>query len=151
MKEIEKKYLLGDKSILKEHKAKELLQGYLFVDQFKEVRIRLHTEEKKAVLGIKFKLDPEERDEYEYTIPYTEGLELYSNCTYKLKKYRISFDIPVDDEKVHIDIDTFDDNITIVEVELPYKGFIYIPYFCGIELSKNYRYTNYRYAGIEKF
>lgn len=144
-KEIERKFLLGEGvsiPIPKKHKKMFIKQAYLLAQHGKQVRIRLV--DKTAILGVKFtkKLI---RDEYEYKIPYFEGLELYNKCELQLEKNRLSF--YSNGEK--FDIDSYPNGITFVEVEFKnekaLKNWVK-PSWLGKEITKDKKFSNIRFA-----
>ncbi len=140
-KEIERKFLLSAGSsipIPKEHKKLAIKQGYIFLDKGKHLRIRLYKD--RAVLGLKYTSGPV-RDEYEYEVPMKDAKEMYSKCTMKLEKHRLSF------ERFNetYDIDSYPNGIQFVEVEFKSvkasKTWVK-PSWIGKEITKVSKYSN---------
>lgn len=112
-KEIERKFLLTKNSpipIPEGFSKVSIKQGYIFVEKGKHLRIRLY--KKQAVLGLKYTSGPV-RDEYEYDIPMKDAKEMYSKCTMKLEKNRLTF------KRFNetYDVDSYPNGIIFVEVE----------------------------------
>ena len=140
--EIERKFLvIGD--AWKDHVTDQfqLKQGYLQSTPERTVRIR--TAEKKAFLTIKGKTTGISRVEYEYAIPFKEGLELL----------KLSENEPI--EKIrHIvvhhgitwEVDVFEGlnaGLILAEVELQTEHQeISLPEWVGKEVSQDARYYN---------
>ena len=140
--EIERKFLvIGD--AWKNHVTDQfqLKQGYLQSTPERTVRIR--TAEKKAFLTIKGKTTGISRVEYEYAIPFKEGLELL----------KLSENEPI--EKIrHIvvhhgitwEVDVFEGlnaGLILAEVELQTEHQeISLPEWVGKEVSQDARYYN---------
>lgn len=78
-KEIERKFLLKNESWRAEDFTKiEIQQGYLNSDPRRVVRIRLKN--RIGIITIKGKMEGITRIEYEYEIPYKDGVELLKLC-----------------------------------------------------------------------
>jgi adenylate cyclase len=118
-------------------KGEKLLQGYLEKSSNSQLRVRLY--ETKACLTYKTEHGTNSRNEYEYEIPYKDGIELYNNALYRLEKtrYKTSFNNNL------VDIDIYPNGIKVVEIEyetelLPSD----IPEYCGEEVSNVKEYSN---------
>jgi CYTH domain-containing protein len=112
-KEIEKKFLLKKGSsipIPEGYSRFKIKQGYVFAEKDKQVRVRLIG--KKSFVTIKF-TDDIVRDEFEYSIPLSDGKEIYSKCELKIEKDRLSFN----GDSEHYNIDSFSNGIVFIEVE----------------------------------
>lgn len=126
MIEKERKFLIGDKVNIEKYKLKSKLikQGYLLLGQGgRQLRIRIL--DKKAYICYKYKISEYEKAEYEYKIPYKEGLELYNSSELKLEKNRFSQKI---NDEIRIDIDFYKNDYIVVELE----------YTCSFEKSNEY-------------
>ena len=88
--EIERKFLF-DPEILEGLEGLDIQQGYLQTDKKKTVRVR--TKGDKAFLTIKSKSEGISRLEFEYEIPYSDGIELLALCDSKLSKTRYLLEI----------------------------------------------------------
>ena len=140
--EIERKFLvISDAWQNQVIKRVHLKQGYLQTASERTVRVR--TRDHEAFLTIKGKTSGISRVEYEYSIPYNEGLELLE----------LSENIPI--EKVrHIvvhdgltwEIDVFEGlntGLIIAEIELQTEHQEFsLPKWAGEEVSQDARYYN---------
>ncbi|MDC1022021.1 CYTH domain-containing protein [Schleiferiaceae bacterium] len=140
--EIERKFLvISDTWQNQVIKRVHLKQGYLQTVSERTVRVR--TRDHEAFLTIKGKTSGISRVEYEYSIPYNEGLELLE----------LSENIPI--EKVrHIvvhdgltwEIDVFEGlntGLIIAEIELQTEHQEFsLPNWAGEEVSQDARYYN---------
>jgi CYTH domain-containing protein len=137
--ERERKYILTHMPPLPEnHEVHQLLQAYLMIQPGKQLRIRL-IDNNKAILCYKQKINTTDRNEFEYQIPYEEGLALYNLAELKLPKTRYSWN----HNGQHIDIDIYPDEIGFHIVEIEYTGEEpVIPDFCGRDVSEEEGYSN---------
>jgi CYTH domain-containing protein len=145
--EKERKFILNDQEGMVYAPAFVIQQGYLFLDNQKEVRIRLYNgfEFKKAELCIKTYITNSSRKEFEYEIPFQDAVELYSKCEFKLEKSRQSFEY----HDIHVDIDYYPSGLKIVELEFS-DEILKLPSFCGEEVTGKYEYTNIYLAKTNK-
>ncbi len=141
-REIERKYLLknGDwrSNVTSEI---EIRQGYLNSTPERIVRIRLQDE--KGIITIKGKTKGITRLEYEYSIPYTDTLELLTLCELPIiSKTRY---IVIENEKKW-EIDIFKEEnkgLEVAEIELESEGEkIILPNWIDKEVSQDRRYLN---------
>lgn len=140
--EIERKFLvIGD--AWKDHITDQfqLKQGYLQLTPERTVRIR--TAEKEAFLTIKGKTTGISRVEYEYAIPFKEGLELLKLSENKLiEKIRHI----VVHHGITWEIDVFEGlnaGLILAEVELQTEHQeLSLPKWVGKEVSQDARYYN---------
>lgn len=148
-KEIEFRFLCNDfvHSLLTVNiEPYELKQGYLHVDKDQQIRVRL-INNVRAFLCVKHMLgDGIERDEFEYEIPYEDGLKMYKKCPFKFEKKRYK-DSTV--EGFPIDLDVYNDGTIIAEVELPARETLFTkPMYFGDDITGVHKYCNYAFAGI---
>lgn len=145
-KEIERKFLIEDSIPWEMGQQKLLKQGYIFVEEGKHLRIRI--EDNKAILGLKYLDNDQEREEYEYEIPLLDGLEMLHRCTLKLEKIRNRVS-PLDNSFV-VDIDTYPNGLIVAEVEFKTvedaNSFKPIEWF-GKEITGQWEYSNITLAG----
>jgi CYTH domain-containing protein len=118
-------------------------QGYLARDEASTVRIRL-SNNKTAYLTIKGARIGLTCDEYEYEIPYQDGLELFEMCgtvTVIKTRYAIKDD---NDQKWEIDIfEGINEGLIMAELEIPSENhLVTIPDWIGRDVSADYQYTN---------
>lgn len=137
-KEIERKFLIQGKIPLELGEPTLIKQGYIFAEKGKHLRIRIV--KNAAILGLKY-TEGLVRDEFEYNIPFEEGMEMYKKCEMKVEKIRFS----VKHEGFFYDLDFFPNNIRYMEVEFPTKedstAFIK-PEWLGKEITGESEYSN---------
>jgi CYTH domain-containing protein len=144
-KEIERKYLIDQrrweclKPTIKEFEY--LRQGYLTVDEFKTIRVRVSNE--RAFLTIKGKTMGITRLEFEYIIPREDGilfLDEFAHSELEKVRYRLKYE-----EKVW-EIDEFlgaNCGLVLAEVELSDENeTVLLPDWVVIEVSHDERYYN---------
>lgn len=123
-------------------------QGYIFYEEKKHLRVRiceeLEWDESGGVkvwdvycsIGLKF--DEEERDEFEYTVPFSDATQIMKKCEIKLDKTRYT----TKHENCTVHIDDFGD-IKIIEIETPTKHHSFtIPDYFGEEVTGDKKYSN---------
>ena len=121
----------------------EIEQGYLILDGAKHLRIRITKYPNdpslvdSAVIGYKTVISKEEKEEFEYHIPLTDGVQMMASTEIKLTKrrYRTKFN------ENYVDIDVFPDGTSWVEIEFD-KPFTEIPDFCGEEITGSDEFNN---------
>lgn len=117
--EIEKKFLVLD-NFPKHNKPKEIIQSYIFIENHKELRIRI-TDEKICTLDLKFNKckNFKKRLEFSYGIPVHEGQEIINQDTTYLPIVKERYIIPY---KNHVwEVDVFkckNEGLIIGEIEL---------------------------------
>ncbi|MCK9417666.1 CYTH domain-containing protein [Candidatus Dojkabacteria bacterium] len=125
-KEIERKFLVNVENFqfakdLSKCLIIEIIQGYLSDDKNKVVRIRLEkTFKDVAYITIKSSVTGISRDEFEYEIPYNDGLELIKLCDKVIEKTRYKY-YPVVNLKSYWEIDIFkgdNEGLIVAEIEL---------------------------------
>jgi CYTH domain-containing protein len=113
-------------------------QGYVMFDGKKHMRVRI-MDDYQARLTVKTILSPTERVEYEYDIPLEDALEMYAATDIKLEKTRY-FDRFNGNT---VDIDVFTDGTMVVEIEYTDAWpIVYLPPYCGKEVTGNKKYSN---------
>lgn len=143
-KEIEHKFLVKDNSFLyKATEARFIKQGYLALNKNLEIRISIR-DDQHTKLCIKSANSSLVRDEYEYTIPYADAVELYNKCEKKLHKTR--YIIPEEDGlfwEVDV-IHGFYKELIIAEIEIPEGKELPVKYpsFIGDNVTGNPEYYN---------
>jgi CYTH domain-containing protein len=137
-KEIERKFLLTNDFSFPFVGSSLIKQGYIFSEKGKQIRIRLYKD--KAILCLKYGSGLV-RDEYEYEVPFKDGIEIYKKCTTTLEKFRNTKVIG----KEHYDFDTYPNGIEIVEVEFKSENDMnkwVKPKFIGREITGMKKYSN---------
>ena len=138
--EIERKFLINPKEKVPFHLfgvSEVLRQGYILIGKGKHLRIRLYPND-TAVLGIKYINGPV-REEFEYEIPYVEGVIILNKCEYRLGKVRRSGIIGNE----HYDLDVYPNKVRVVEVE-----------FESLEASKDWdkpEWIGKEITGVKKY
>lgn len=140
--EIEHKYIVTDSSYKDLSDESYLItQGYLSRRIDASVRVRIISD--KAYLTIKGKTNFDQRDEYEYEIPYADAQEMLKMCEGKIiskTRYLVKY------AGHKWEIDEFHGELApmvMAEIELSYQGEDYlIPPFVGEEVTGNPMYYN---------
>jgi CYTH domain-containing protein len=146
MLEIERKFLIKDKSLLDPLLGQGVFirQGYLFdaLDQSLRVRIKSN----KAFLTLKFGSSALIREEFEYEIPLEDAEQLWLRCTKKLSKTRYVLTILGDIWEVDVFHDRHE-GLILAEIELTdqEQGF-HRPPWLGLEVTNDSRYLNVNLA-----
>ena len=141
-KEIERKFLIANNDWKKYcDEGTSIKQGYLSSQPERTVRIRLVNE--KGILTIKSKNIGITRNEFEYQIPYKDGLELLTMCEKPLiekTRYRLT------ENNKEWEIDIFEgenEGLEIAEIELSHENEeLVIPKWLRAEVSHDKRYYN---------
>lgn len=141
--EIEHKFLLKNDD-WKNHISKSAAykQGYLISDKTRSVRIR--TSDDSAWINIKSGTIGTHRSEYEYRIPYSEGLELLNNLCQKPLIEKTRFFVPYQQHLWEIDVFEGDNQgLIVAEIELSKIGESFsIPNWISTEVTDDLRYYN---------
>jgi CYTH domain-containing protein len=141
MKEIERKFLVKDFSVIQDCSFDIIQQSYLFNETTKSLRIRIKND--LAFLTIKGNLVGITRDEFEYQIPKQEAIEIIEKFGLKvLSKKRYYKEI----DGLKWEIDVFEGSISglfIAEIELPDENFNFkLPDWIGKEVTFDKNYFN---------
>lgn len=119
-KEIERKFVvLGQISKTQSKHITFIKQGYVLQGTNKHLRIRLIrtiSGKTKAFICLKF-TGKKIRDEFEYEIPYNDGIEIYDKCTDRLEKIRYHFICPENSNYKEFIMDCYPTELKIIEVE----------------------------------
>jgi CYTH domain-containing protein len=145
-KEIERKFLVDVEKWNFKGSISNIIQGYLFDDEHKVIRIRLEKTFKNiAFITIKSSVIGILRNEFEYEIPYKDGLELIKLCDKVIEKTRYKY-YPVINLKSCWEIDVFEgDNFGLVVAELELEtedSVFYKPNWILEEVTDDPRYYN---------
>jgi len=141
MKEIERKFLVKDFSVIQDCSFDIIQQSYLFNETTKSLRIRIKND--LAFLTIKGNLVGITRDEFEYQIPKQEAIEIIEKFGLKvLSKKRYYKEI----DGLKWEIDVFEGSLSglfIAEIELPDENFNFkLPDWIGKEVTFDKNYFN---------
>lgn len=149
-KEIEYKHIC--KQIPEKWKSgkRKLSQGYIHIDPYKQVRVRVDWLWRKAWMCIKY-MDGNTRDEFEVEMDFQEGCELFGLCKYKLSKNRYS---QLWGNYI-FDIDEYENGILIIEVETDDENYLenlpdHIKDIIGNNVDGQWKYNNYSIAGFSE-
>jgi adenylate cyclase len=128
----------------------KISQGYLHVDKNQQIRVRLVSDTSQGIKNTAWicvkHMYGVERDEFEYQIPYEDGVKLYNKCQFKFVKTRYS---DKTSEGFPVDIDEYEDGQILAEVELPTKETLFTkPMYFGDNVTGVHKYCNYAFAGI---
>lgn len=110
-------------------------QGYIMLGDNQQLRVRLVKD--KAFLAYKTDIDQYSKHEYEYQIPYKDGMELYLSSKYRVEKTRY----PTAFQGNSVDIDIYDHGVSVVEIEYE-SDLKEIPTYCGTEVTGEMEYSN---------
>jgi CYTH domain-containing protein len=142
--EIERKYLINQELWQEQRNpanATFLQQAYLSIDQSCSVRIRLT--EKEAFITIKGRTTGISREEYEYTIPFSDGVRIIKMAVTPIiekLRYKVHF------EGYLWEVDEFwgdNEGLVLAEVELPDEiRQPVLPQWVEKEVSGDPRYYN---------
>lgn len=140
--EQERKFLVSDKPMdLTKWSYTEIEQGYLMLAEGKQLRIRIERFQHALIppiVRIAFKSDIREgvKHEFEYRVPYEDGITMMKESIYKVHKKRWTTYI----EGNTVSLDQYEDGLRIIEVE--YENYMDIPDFCGKEVTGVKEYSN---------
>jgi CYTH domain-containing protein len=148
-KEIERRFLVKNKSVIKGLSGVYISQGYIPGSMTTRVRLC----EKMSYLTLKGPKIAAVCDEFEYPIPVSDAVALLKYCTSRINKTRYRY--PYMDGLV-FEIDEFEgllSGLVIAEVEFPTENtYIGLPDFLGREITEDHRYSNIalsKYDGTE--
>lgn len=141
MKEIERKFLVNDLSVIENCVFDDIKQAYLFNENQKSLRIRIKNE--KAFLTIKGQISGFSRNEFEYEVPKEEAVEMIEEFQLKvLEKRRYYFSA----NPFIWEIDVFLGGlagIVVAEIELPSEETKFeLPSWIGEEVTFDKKYLN---------
>lgn len=139
-KEIERKFLVRDVSILAGRAGRRLVQGYLCVSPV-TTRVRIVGDD--AYLTIKGPPDGIVCDEFEYGIPLEDARQLMAYCEDRVVE-KTRYEIAVGERTFEVDVfHGLHTGLVLAEVELPdAHAPVDIPGWIGEEVSGNVQYTN---------
>lgn len=142
-KEIERKFLVNSQDYRKlADNYKDIRQGYLSTDKERTVRIR--TIDKDAFITIKSKNQGCTRNEYEYSIPFEDAMEMLDNmCIDNIivkRRYYVKFNNniwEIDEFKGHLE------GLVVAEIELKSADQEFdLPSFIDKEVTGDPQYYN---------
>ena len=142
--EIERKFLMKDDTwvFVVNYKRGTITQGYLKNEKELTIRVRLIAETKEAFITLKGAKINLTCPEYEYKIPYSDGLELMELAEAKLEKTRwvvTRGDLKFEIDEYHGKLK----GLVVAEVELESEDQeIVLPDWIGEEITHDPKYLN---------
>lgn len=140
--EIERKFLVHRELLPRLSDGKKVLQAYIFVEKNKELRVRLT--EGKCKMTLKVSIKDNIREEYEYNLEVSEGMQLIEKICdrHPIKKFR--YDIEVDGLNWTVDFfEDLNEGLILAEIELDAVDQIFSkPKWLGKEVTEDRRYYN---------
>ncbi|BDD03160.1 CYTH domain-containing protein [Aureibacter tunicatorum] len=148
-KEIERKFLVNDPTIIKGLPYSFIAQGYLNSDPYRTVRVRIKKD--KGFLTIKSKHTEIARAEFEYEIPLADAKQIMDLCEHSIvqkKRYLVEYH----GKTWEVDIFEGDNRgLIIAELELEAEKEAFdLPEWVGEEVTSQPKYLNANLA-IEPF
>jgi len=139
--EIERKFLVADRSVLAGSTGTRYEQGYLSTDPERTVRVRRAGD--RAFLTVKGRSDGATRAEFEYAIPTTDAGELLALCVGSLIE-KTRYRIPIGDLTWEVDVFAGENaGLVLAEVEIPSANTpVQVPALAGEEVTADPRYYN---------
>ncbi len=144
--EIERKFLVTDEFRHLASSSDYIVQGYIFSDPKKSVRVRLRGN--KGYITVKSSVEDTllTRNEWEYEIPANEVNELLRICDYTIEKTRYVINY----KNLYFEIDEFygqNEGLLLAEVELKCEAQQFSkPPFLGEDVTNDPRYINSQLA-----
>jgi len=142
--EIERKFLVGDRSVVASLAGTAMRQGYLSVDPERTVRVRVSGV--RAFVTIKGVSSDSgaSRAEYEYEIPVPEAEELLDRLALRPLIEKTRYRVTAGRLVWEIDVFTGEnDGLVVAEVELPSEATaVVLPDWIGEEVTGDARYYN---------
>lgn len=141
MKEIERKFLVNDLSVIENCVFDEIKQAYLFNENQKSLRIRIKNE--TAFLTIKGQISGFSRNEFEFEIPNVDAVEMIEEFQLKVLEKRRYY---LNAHPFTWEIDVFLGGlagVVVAEIELPSEETKFeIPNWIGEEVTFDSNYLN---------
>lgn len=111
-------------------------QGYLMLSDNRNLTVRI-VGDNFAFITFKISKSDTLRDEYEYKIPYKDGIELYNSCLHNINKTRYVTTFNGN----HVDIDVYENGKAVVEIEFE-DELKELPPYCGDEVTGVKEWSN---------
>jgi adenylate cyclase len=140
--EIERKFLVNNRDWMDGYTGEYYVQGYLFTDPEKVVRIRIVGE--KAFLTVKGKNEGPLRKEYEYPIALDDAKEMIDSFCKGRVVEKMRYKIVYANKLWEVDVFLgANEGLIIAEVELDYINEpVELPAWIGMEVTEDPRYYN---------
>jgi adenylate cyclase len=147
--EIERKFLVSDRSVVVGLAGTEMRQGYLSVDPERTLRVRIAG--RRAFVTIKGAPSDSgaSRAEYEYEIPVGDAAEMLDRLALRPLVEKTRYRLPVG--RLTWEIDVFEgdnEGLVVAEIELPTEAMgVVLPDWIGEEVTGDPRYYNASLVG----
>jgi CYTH domain-containing protein len=147
--EIERKFLVSDRSVVVGLAGTEMRQGYLSVDPERTTRVRIAG--RRAFVTIKGVPSDSgaSRAEYEYEIPVGDAAEMLDRLALRPLVEKTRYRLPVG--RLTWEIDVFEgdnEGLVVAEIELPTEAMgVVLPDWIGDEVTGDPRYYNASLVG----
>lgn len=147
--EVERRFLVTDRTVVKNHEGNMIVQAYLFNQDGFVVRVRrTHLPDPQgsykegiAIVAVKGPRRKGRREEYEVRVSQELAAQLIARSSHKLSKSR--YQIVANDQIWDLDVFHGDnEGLIIAECETNEPAAIDIPVWCGIEITNDTRYNN---------
>lgn len=147
MLEIERKFLVLNDDFIKESSSKSsIIQGYIFSNPEKSVRVRIKKNCDISEAFITIKGNGNEsgttRDEFEYSIPVLDAESMFDLCDSMLIKTR--YEVPIGEHVYEVDIfKGRNSGLIVAEIELDSEDEKFLkPSWLGEEVTGDVKYYN---------
>lgn len=144
MIEIERKYLVKSDGWKRLSLLKKIVIEQGYIHKAKGITVRVRVTDNTAFLAIKGPAKNLSREEYEYEIPRTDGIDMLKLCTPPL--VRKTRHVLRDEKNQVWEVDIFkgiNRGLIMAEIELESEKIIpVLPDWIGLEVSFDRRYTN---------
>lgn len=115
--EIERKFLVREDLLPTLPKGTNVTQAYIFIEQDKEMRVRISGQ--KCKMTIKITKNEHTREEFEYYIDISEGTKLIESASNKAPIEKVRYDITFENTEWTIDIfQGLNQGLVLAETEL---------------------------------
>ncbi len=140
--EIERKFLVRDRSMLEGRTGTPYRQGYLSTEPGRVVRVR-HAGD-RGFVTIKGPASGASRAEYEYEIPVRDADEMIDTLAIRPVIEKTRYEVHAAGLRWEIDVFTGgNEGLVVAEVELPSEDFdVELPDWAGPEVTGDARYYN---------
>lgn len=150
-KEIERKFLVRDRSVLQGRPGVPIMQGYP-IKEHGHMTMRVRIIGEHAFLTLKSPVNGLTRDEFEYSIPLADARTLIEcHCDHRVIR-KTRYDVPYRGQR--FDVDVFEgvhQGLVVAELELAHEAQrILRPDWLGDEVSHDRRYGNFSLALAEQ-
>ena len=144
--EIERKFLVNEFDVGLASDKIEIKQGYIFSSNGKVVRVRTYNDE--AFITVKYRKSSITRGEFEYPIPYDDGIELLENTCQEGLLEKTRYIYVFHGKKWEIDVfKGKNEGLILAEIELETEEEKFdVPHFIIKEVTGDKKYSNHNLA-----